>query len=159
MIPTYKEPLGTLRKTVGTLAAQTCANERLIVVLATESRDTEAPEKVNELIDEFGPALLGLFYTKHVLAPGEAVGKSSNCAWSVRCVKRDFVEKLPCAPSKLCSQCATPTHTLTRNSWIAWLTITCKKPETVQHDVSSLRNFLPEHLERADPHSYQGGDR
>jgi|TARA_B100000683_G_scaffold24522_1_gene22672 hypothetical protein len=101
VIPTYKEPLGTLRKTVGTLAAQTCANERLIVVLATESRDTEAPGKVNELIDEFGPALLGLFYTKHVLAPGEAVGKSSNCAWSVRCVKRDFVEKRGLCPEQI----------------------------------------------------------
>jgi len=101
VIPTYKEPLGTLRKTVSTLAAQTCAKERLIVVLATESRDTEAPGKVDELIDEFGPALLGLYYTKHVLRPGEAVGKSSNCAWSVRCVKRDFVEKRGLCPEQI----------------------------------------------------------
>lgn len=101
VIPTYKEPLGTLRKTVGTLAAQTCAKERLIVVLATESRDSEAPGKVAELIDEFGSGLLGLRYTKHVLAPGEAVGKSSNCAWSVRCVKREYVEKRGLAPEQI----------------------------------------------------------
>ena len=101
VIPTYKEPLGTLRKTVGTLATQTCAKERLIVVLATESRDTEAPAKVGELIDEFGSSLLGLYYTKHVLGAGEAVGKSSNCAWSVRCVKREFVEKRGLAPEQI----------------------------------------------------------
>ena len=56
---------------------------------------------MNELIDEFGPALLGLFYPKHALAPGEAVGKSSNCAWTVRCVKRDFVEKRGLCPEQI----------------------------------------------------------
>lgn len=101
VIPTYKEPLETLRKTVGTLAGQTCAKDRLVVVLATESRDTEAPGKVAELLDEFGPGLLGLYYTSHVLGPGEAVGKSSNCAWSVRCVKREFVEKQGLAPEQI----------------------------------------------------------
>ena len=101
VIPTYKEPLGTLRKTIGTLATQTCAKERLIVVMATESRDTEAPGKVDELLDEFGPALLGLYYTSHVLGRGEAVGKSSNCAHAVRCVKREFVEKRGLAPEQV----------------------------------------------------------
>jgi hypothetical protein len=92
VIPTYKEPLGTLRKTVGTLHAQSCAKEKLIVCLATESRDTEAPEKVKALLSEFGDGLLGLFYTTHVLAEGEAVGKSSNTAWAVRCVKHTLVD-------------------------------------------------------------------
>tara|TARA_B100000475_G_scaffold199487_1_gene181913 strand:- start:6650 stop:8413 length:1764 start_codon:yes stop_codon:yes gene_type:complete len=92
VIPTYKEPLGTLRKTVSTLSAQTCAKEKLIICMATESRDLEAPEKVRALLAEFGDSLLGFFYTSHVLAPGEAVGKSSNTAWAVRCVKHTLVD-------------------------------------------------------------------
>lgn len=92
VIPTYKEPLGTLRKTIGTLHAQTCAKDKLIVCLATESRDHEAPEKVKTLMAEFGGGLLGFFYTTHVLAEGEAVGKSSNTAWAVRCIKHTLVD-------------------------------------------------------------------
>lgn len=92
VIPTYKEPLGTLRKTIGTLHAQTCAKDKLIVCLATESRDLEAPEKVKTLMAEFGGGLLGFFYTTHVLAEGEAVGKSSNTAWAVRCIKHTLVD-------------------------------------------------------------------
>lgn len=92
VIPTYKEPLGTLRKTIGTLHAQTCAKDKLIVCLATESRDHEAPEKVKTLMSEFGDGLLGFFYTTHVLAEGEAVGKSSNTAWAVRCIKHTLVD-------------------------------------------------------------------
>ena len=92
VIPTYKEPLGTLRKTIDTLRSQTCAREKLIVCIATESRDRDAPEKVRALLAEFGDSLLGFFYTSHVLNPGEAVGKSSNTAWAVRCVKHQLVD-------------------------------------------------------------------
>ena len=92
VIPTYKEPLGTLRKTISTLRAQTCAKDKLIICVATESRDRGAPEKVRTLMAEFGDGLLGFFYTSHVLAPGEAVGKSSNTAWAVRCMKHTLVD-------------------------------------------------------------------
>jgi hypothetical protein len=34
------------------------------------------------IMAEFGDGLLGFFYTTHILAPGEAVGKSSNTAWA-----------------------------------------------------------------------------
>ena len=63
VIPTYKEPLGTLRKTISTLCAQTCAKDKLIICVATESRDRGAPEKVRTLMAEFGDGLLGFFYT------------------------------------------------------------------------------------------------
>jgi hypothetical protein len=45
-----KEPLGTLRKTIGTLHAQSCAKDKVIVCLATESRDGDAAEKVKALM-------------------------------------------------------------------------------------------------------------
>lgn len=70
-----------------------CVKERLIVVFVTESRDIEALVKVGELIDEFGLLFLGLYYIKYVFGVGEVVGKSLNCVWLVRCVKREFVEK------------------------------------------------------------------
>jgi hypothetical protein len=73
----------------------------LIVCLATESRDTEAPEKVKSLMAEFGDGLLGLFYTTHVLSDGEAVGKSSNTAWAVRCVKHTLVDTWGFLPEEI----------------------------------------------------------
>ena len=51
------------------------------------------PEKVRALLAEFGDSLLLVsFYTSHVLNHNEAVGKSSNTAWAVRCVKHQLVD-------------------------------------------------------------------
>ena len=112
MIPTYKEPLGTLRKTISTLRAQTCAKDKLIICVATESRDRGAPEKVRTLLAEFGDGLLGFFYTSHVLAPGEAVGKSSNTAWAVGCMKHTLVDVWGFAEEECSSQYVMRTRTL-----------------------------------------------
>ena len=70
------------------------------------------------LLSEFGDGLLGLFYTTHVLAEGEAVGKSSNTAWAVRCVKHTLVDTWGLSLKMSSSLFVTQTRTSMYNSWI-----------------------------------------
>jgi glycosyltransferase involved in cell wall biosynthesis len=102
IVPTYREPLNVLRKTLNTLVAQTCAKGKVIVVIATEKNDKEAIEKVEALIEEYSKNLLGLFYTVHEkISPAETDGKSSNVAWCARCVQHTILEKWNYVPEQI----------------------------------------------------------
>ena len=102
IVPTYREPLNVLRKTLNTLVAQTCAKGKVIVVIATEKNDKEAIGKVEALIEEYGKNLLGLFYTVHEkMSPAETDGKSSNVAWCARCVQHTMLEKWNYVPEQI----------------------------------------------------------
>lgn len=102
IVPTYREPLNVLRKTLNTLVAQTCAKDKVIVVIATEKNDKEAIEKVEALIEEYSKNLLGLFYTVHEkISPAETDGKSSNVAWCARCVQHTILEKWNYVPEQI----------------------------------------------------------
>jgi glycosyltransferase involved in cell wall biosynthesis len=102
LVPTYREPLNVLRKTLNTLVAQTCAKDKVIVVIATEKNDKEAIEKVEALIEEYSKNLLGLFYTVHEkISPAETDGKSSNVAWCARCVQHTILEKWNYVPEQI----------------------------------------------------------
>ena len=102
IVPTYREPLNVLRKTLNTLVAQTCAKDKVIVVIATEKNDKEAIEKVEALIEEYSKNLLGLFYTVHEkISPAETDGKSSNVAWCARCVQHTIVGKWNYVPEQI----------------------------------------------------------
>lgn len=80
IIPTYKEPLHILERTVGSLAAQELPRKQITVVLATEFKEDqkERKAKAQALKDKFGKSFANFIVTVHKLAPGEAVGKSSN---------------------------------------------------------------------------------
>ena len=82
IIPNANEPISTLRRTLASLSAQTFPKERILVVLAMEEREAGAGEKAESLQKEFGATLPNLFYTRHVLKPGEVIGKSSNEAYA-----------------------------------------------------------------------------
>ena len=102
IVPTYREPLNVLRKTLNTLVAQICAKDKVIVVIATEKNDKEAIEKVEALIEEYSKNLLGLFYTVHEkISPVETDGKSSNLAWCARCVQHTILEKWNYVPEQI----------------------------------------------------------
>jgi hypothetical protein len=93
IIPNYKEPLATLRRTLQSVAAQDVA-EQIFVVLAMESREPGAEEKGQSLIREFEGSFGDLMYTCHPAGlPGEVVGKSSNEAWAARIAKRVYVDE------------------------------------------------------------------
>lgn len=92
-IPNYKEDVDTLRRTLGTLAAQRDARRAMVVVLAMEARDPNARETLKTLQLELGGKFLALHGTLHALRSGEVGGKSSNENWAVRCAKRRLVEE------------------------------------------------------------------
>ena len=92
IIPTYKEPIHILRRTIKRLVEQTLPAKQIIVVLATEKREKEAQEKGEILKKEFGKKLVHFFITVHPDIPGEVKGKSSNEAWAGKWAKKKLVD-------------------------------------------------------------------
>lgn len=94
IITTYKEPLHILKRTIETLVHQDFPRKQITVVLATEERDQEAPEKAKILKKDYGRSFAHFFITKHRLLPGEVVGKASNENFAARWVKKELVNRL-----------------------------------------------------------------
>lgn len=95
VIPTYKEPLETLRHTIQALAKQTFPTSRIHVVLSFEVREGfPAQEKAKILKKEFA-SLFGTFHvTFHPDLANEVKGKSSNSAWAASAiVKPELLQK------------------------------------------------------------------
>lgn len=80
IIPTYKEPLHTLERTLNSIARQTMNTKQIHVVIAFEKREDEAKrdEKMKALKKQFGSTLGGLHFNVHELVAGEIIGKASN---------------------------------------------------------------------------------
>lgn len=84
-IPTYKEPLSTLQRTLRGLSKQTFPHDRLHIMLSFEEREgAEAKLKARKLQDEFSQEFAHLWATFHPDIDGEVKGKSSNTAWGSR---------------------------------------------------------------------------
>jgi hypothetical protein len=95
VIPTYKESIEKLRATVGKLAESEVAREKLLVVVAMEAADDDAPERFAQLQREFGHSFLALIGTTHPCdIAGEVRGKSSNEAWAAKQAKRLFCDEM-----------------------------------------------------------------
>ena len=93
VIPTYKEPVSTLRRTLKHLQEQEFPLKNIHVMLSFEDREGEtAREKAKELQQEFGGVLGHLWATYHPDLPGEVKGKSSNTSWGAKEAKRMLVD-------------------------------------------------------------------
>ncbi len=91
IIPTYKEPIHILDRTINSLANQEISKKQISVVLAMEFKEDskERERKVNFLQKKFGNIFANFLVTVHKLAPGEAVGKASNeCYAAITAKKR-----------------------------------------------------------------------
>ena len=97
IIPTVKEPIHTLERTLNSLKNQTLSKNQLAIVLAMEAvvDKKERMERVRILKDKFGKDFPHLFFTHHPLAPGEAIGKASNERYSAIWIKNNIIGKLP----------------------------------------------------------------
>lgn len=84
IIPEYREPMHILQKTLDNITKQEFPTKQLIIVLATESKDTEAPRVAGMLKKEYGHKFEHFLITTHELKNGEVAGKSSNMAWAAR---------------------------------------------------------------------------
>ncbi|MGD0523394.1 MAG: glycosyltransferase family 2 protein [Candidatus Microgenomates bacterium] len=95
IIPTYREPLYILQRTLKSLALQDLPTKQLTVVLAMEFKEPENERlvKVKELTKEFDKTFGHLFITIHNLASGEVVGKSSNERYAAIQTKKELVDK------------------------------------------------------------------
>jgi cellulose synthase/poly-beta-1,6-N-acetylglucosamine synthase-like glycosyltransferase len=95
IIPTYKEPVYILERTLASLAAQDLPLKQLVVVLAMEKKEPEeerAP-KVKVLTEKFGKSFGNFFITVHELVAGEVVGKSSNEKYAAVWIKKKLVDE------------------------------------------------------------------
>jgi cellulose synthase/poly-beta-1,6-N-acetylglucosamine synthase-like glycosyltransferase len=84
IIPEYHEPIHILRRTLENLVKQDFPKNKIIVVLATESKDPDASVTSMALRREFEPKFGKFLVTRHTLRAGETAGKSSNMAWAAR---------------------------------------------------------------------------
>lgn len=83
IIPTYKEPVEILERTLNALAVQHRATERVIPVIAMEERENGAREKGAALAEKYASAFAEIHVTVHPAdLPGEIPGKSANMSWA-----------------------------------------------------------------------------
>lgn len=94
IIPTFKEPLQTLKRTLQGIKKQTFPKKNIIVVLAFEEKEGEAGlEKAKILKEEFSEQFEHLWITLHPITPGEVAGKSSNTAWAAKFIKKKLIDE------------------------------------------------------------------
>lgn len=95
IIPTYKEPLHILERTLTSLAEQDLPKNQITVCLAMEKKEPEEDrlKKVAALKEAFGKTFANFFVTVHELIPGEVAGKSSNEKFAAVWLKKEFIDK------------------------------------------------------------------
>ncbi len=93
IIPTYKEPVTTLERTLEGLLKQTFPHTRLHIMMSFEEREGEAArEKARHLQEKYGSEFGDLWATYHPDIEGEVKGKSSNTSWGAKQAKRLLID-------------------------------------------------------------------
>jgi hypothetical protein len=95
IIPTYKEPLHILDRTLSSLANQSFPTKQISVCLAMEAAEPEQDrlEKVRQLKKKFARLFKNFFVTTHTLQKGEVRGKSSNERFAAIYLKKEIVDR------------------------------------------------------------------
>ncbi|SRR5258708_3684084 len=95
IIPTYKEPLYILERTMDSLVAQDLPHAQIVPVIAMEAKEDkeERERKIKSLKLKYGKIFKNFFVTVHILTPGEAVGKASNERFAAVWMKENFIDK------------------------------------------------------------------
>lgn len=80
IIPTYKEPLHILERTIVSLTKQTLPTKQLYILIAMEEKENKQDrgQKFKELKNKYGELFAGFIQTVHKLEFGEVAGKGSN---------------------------------------------------------------------------------
>lgn len=94
IIPTYKEPLHILERTLGSLASQDFPTKQIIPVLAMETNEPEKDRlaKWKVLNEKYGKVFGKLFMTVHTLEIGEVTGKASNEKFAAVWIKKNYID-------------------------------------------------------------------
>ncbi len=93
-LPTYKEPVDIIDSTMRQLEKSSYPNNRIIIVLAGEARDSENFQKNAALIKKkYGKAFAEIIVTEHPVGlPDEIPGKGSNLNYSGKLVQKRLDE-------------------------------------------------------------------
>ncbi len=94
IIPTYKEPLHILERTLTSLAGQEFPTKQIIPVLAMEGKEIrqDREEKFEYLKQKFKGVFGHLYMTVHELEMGEVAGKASNERFSAIWIKKNYID-------------------------------------------------------------------
>jgi cellulose synthase/poly-beta-1,6-N-acetylglucosamine synthase-like glycosyltransferase len=94
IIPTYKEPIHILERTLNSLAAQDFPTNQIVPVLAMEEKEPETDRnaKFQMLNDKFKNTFEHIFQTVHKLEPGEVTGKASNEKFAAVWIKKNYID-------------------------------------------------------------------
>lgn len=95
VIPTYKEPIELLNRTLESLTKQTYPTKNLHIMLSFEEREgQEGKDKAKLLKATYKSNFGHLWTTLHPDIEGEVKGKSSNTAWGAKRAKYLLIDKL-----------------------------------------------------------------
>jgi len=95
IIPTYKEPLHILERTINSLINQTLPTEMISVILAMEEKEPKEDRnsKFQTLNSKYGKYFKNFIQTNHELVAGEVVGKASNEKYAAVWFKKNYIGK------------------------------------------------------------------
>ncbi len=94
VIPTYKEPLEILERTLSALAKQSYPLKNLHIMVSFEEREGNAGrEKAASLEKKFEGVFGHIWTTHHPDIEGEVKGKSSNTCWGAKIAKKLLVDE------------------------------------------------------------------
>jgi len=94
IIPTFKEPLHILERTIESLVNQTLPTKMITIVLAMEEKESVADRnsKFRSVSSKFGRYFKSFIQTVHKLKTGEVEGKASNEKFAAIWYKKNFID-------------------------------------------------------------------
>ncbi len=93
IIPTYKEPITTLKKTLTALKEQSFLLKNIHIMLSFEEREgKQGKQKAKQLEAEFKNIFGHFWITFHPDIEGEVKGKSANTCWGAKLAKKLLVD-------------------------------------------------------------------
>ncbi len=94
IIPTYKEPLHILERTMQSLISQTLPTKMITVIIAMEEKEPlkDRDTKFQTLNSKFGNKFNNFIQTVHKLVPGEVVGKASNERFAATYYYKNYIK-------------------------------------------------------------------
>lgn len=94
VIPTYKEPVTILERTLDALSEQAFPRKNLHIMMSFEEREGQpAKDKAKSLTAKYGKVFGHLWTTLHPDIEGEVKGKSSNTSWGAKLAKKKLVDE------------------------------------------------------------------
>lgn len=142
-LPTYKEPIDVIRKTLSSLAHLTYDPKRFIIVLAGEERDGKNFARIAEKLSaEFAPFFLDFVVTVHPKnLPDEIPSKGSNLNYAGHRMQ-EYIDAHH-IPYHRCIVSAFDIDTIVHPEYFSYLTylfLTSKNPERASYQPVALYN-------------------